>query len=659
MLVLPDEINKILAVSGNDVTKYGKKYFEQDRVKIKNVEYISENDYSVTTSVEDNYVYTTQILKKDGKISYSCECEISKKRNTPCKHIIATLFDLYIYSKKYIEFKNDISISSFEDNNLLNKRNYSGNNFMYKLLYSDKLIKYYENIELGKNKNKGDLKIIPKLEISGFNYSVMSVSFKIGRNRMYVIKDIYEFGHNFLDKRKERYGKELELVHDIKEFEESDRELVSFIMSKTNEYFNFAKQDNYFSLDRLFRGKLNLYYSSLDEFFNIFKDKSLKISEYYYTDEIKFIEEDPIFSFTVSEKNNLIEIGNNIEDDFYVYDGQKYKYVLYKDKFYRCSEKYSLNIIPILKEFLNNRSNKIDIPIEYATSLCEYVLPNMKTYIDVECKSEFVNKYRAESLATKIYLDIDTSGSIIAEVKFCYLDKEFNPFLNQNDMKFNRNKLQEQKVKEILDNNHFKLNTKDGTLYISNDEHIYDFLENGINTFMERFEVLVTDKFKSKNIINPKNVQMGLRVKNDLLEIEIDDLGFDEKELSNIIKSYRQKKKFYRLKDGSFVNIDSSGIDTLVNITDSIGIEEKDIVKRKLVVPKYRAVYLNEVLDLSDDINIKKESSFKDVVRNMSYSKELDFSIPENMDKILRQYQRIGYNWLMTLDSLRIWWNTC
>ena len=659
MLILPEEINKILAISGNDVTKYGKKLFEQGKVKIESVEYKSDNEFEIITLVNEGVDNRVIFNKNDKKIEHSCSCEFYEKKIVPCKHVIATLFDVYICFDKYISFKNDTSIENFEKKLNVESKAINKLEKMFEAFYQNKIINYYENLEFGNNTKSENIKLIPKLEVSGFNNQNLFVTFKLGKNRLYVIKNIYDFGYNFINSHKYKYGKELELVHDIDRFAEEDKSLVEFVCSKTNEYLNFSKQDRYFSIEKHYAPKLNLNYSALDEFFEICKEKEIEIVDYDYTDVIKLVEEDPVFNFEVDESDNGIEIKNIIYDDYAIYFGQKFNYVLYKDKLHKCSKIFSENIIPILKEYNNNRTNKLTFSLEQATSFCEYVLPKIKTLVNVECKSEVIKKYKAESLNTKIYLDINELGSIIAEVKFCYLNNEFNPFLDMSKIKANRNKLQEQKVKELLINNHFKLNRKDGTLYIDNDEDIYDFLENGINIFMEKFEVMVTDKFKNKNIINPKSVSMGLRIKNNLLEIEIDDLGFDSQELTNVIKSYRQKKKFYRLKDGSFVNIDSSGIDTLVNITDSLGVDEKELQKRRINIPKYRAIYLDEVLKSSDDINVKKENTFKNVVRSMSYAKELDFKVPDDMANILREYQKVGYNWLMTLDNLRIWWNTC
>ena len=70
---------------------------------------------------------------------------------------------------------------------------------------------------------------------------------------------------------------------------------------------------------------------------------------------------------------------------------------------------------------------------------------------------------------------------------------------------------------------------------------------------MEKFEVLITDKLKNKQIITQKTFNMGVRIENNFLEIDFNELGLDENELKDIFKRYKLRKKYYRLKDGSFI----------------------------------------------------------------------------------------------------------
>jgi len=45
MLINAEEINSILFEAGTDITNRGKKYFEQNRVKVADFNFISENKY--------------------------------------------------------------------------------------------------------------------------------------------------------------------------------------------------------------------------------------------------------------------------------------------------------------------------------------------------------------------------------------------------------------------------------------------------------------------------------------------------------------------------------------------------------------------------------------------------------------------------------------
>ncbi len=651
MLILPEEINKLLLEAGNNVTKRGKKYFEQDRVKIKKVEYNSDNSFKITVLVDGTFLYKVVITKENGKINYSCDCPAATTYGGLCKHVIATLFDLYINSENYTTFVNPTtSLSDFIDDKKLYENN---NNILTKPIeIKNNIISYYEKLESEK-KHKTDLRIVPYIELLGIRAGIFSVSFKVGRKRLYVIKDIYEFGESVVNKYKIRYGKELEIDYSIDEFEASSKPLLDFVCTKTNEYFeqvNLSRDGFYFN--KYYKNKISLVYRALDEFFDIVKNRHVEVEGYYNSPSITFIEENPKFNFEVEEKENEVILRLLTKDDYYIYKGQKYNYILYKNRMYRCSEEFSKNILFVLEELQKKRNNEITISLKEATSFCEYVLPKLESNSSVKIDNSFLTKHKAENLLVKLYLDIDEQGKIIADVKFCYPNVEFNPFSKEESGVLNRNIIQEQKAKEILDNNNFKLDKENEKLYIQLEEDIYDFMANGISNVMEKFEVLATERFKSKNIIKQKSVTMGLRIKNDLLEIDLEDLDFDEQELANIIKSYRLKKKFYRLKDGSFVNIDTSGFDTLVNITDAIGISDKDIIKRKMTVPKYRAIYLDEIIKASDDVNAIKDTKFKEVVRNITYAKDLDFKLPKSMENILREYQKVGYNWLMTLDSL-------
>lgn len=72
---------------------------------------------------------------------------------------------------------------------------------------------------------------------------------------------------------------------------------------------------------------------------------------------------------------------------------------------------------------------------------------------------------------------------------------------------------------------------------------------------MQHFEVLATDNFKRKQIKEKKIGGIGVKVENNLLSIDFKNLDIDIEELEEIMSKYSLKKKYHRLKDGSFIEL--------------------------------------------------------------------------------------------------------
>ena len=64
---------------------------------------------------------------------------------------------------------------------------------------------------------------------------------------------------------------------------------------------------------------------------------------------------------------------------------------------------------------------------------------------------------------------------------------------------------------------------------------------------MQKFDVLATEKFKNKQIRQPKMGSLGVRVENDLLSIDLKNIDIDSKELEEIMAKYALKVKRWKL----------------------------------------------------------------------------------------------------------------
>ena len=211
----------------------------------------------------------------------------------------------------------------------------------------------------------------------------------------------------------------------------------------------------------------------------------------------------------------------------------------------------------MLKEFSKKNLNTIRVTENDCTSFCEYVIPRLSKCFKVDVPDNVIKKYKSEELTVKAYLDLDQNQDIVCDIKYCYLGNEFNPFneIEILNVRCNRNALKDKKASYIFRECKFEIDTKKHNLYISNENSIYDFLTHGLDVFNENFDVYVTDNLKKRKVIAPKSFSIGVKVNNGLLDIDMSNLSFSEKELKSVLKSYKLKKKYHRLKDGTFVNL--------------------------------------------------------------------------------------------------------
>ena len=69
---------------------------------------------------------------------------------------------------------------------------------------------------------------------------------------------------------------------------------------------------------------------------------------------------------------------------------------------------------------------------------------------------------------------------------------------------------------------------------------------------------MATDNFKTKQVTKPKIGSIGVKVENDLLKIDFSQIEFNLAELKDIMNQYKLKKKYHRLKDGTFIELEEN-----------------------------------------------------------------------------------------------------
>ena len=509
-------------------------------------------------------------------------------------------------------------------------------------------------------KKPGTIRIEPKIFYDKFSGD-MKIEFKIGNKKMYKIKNLAEFYTRMMNQEFYRYGEKLQFVHTEDAFEEDSQKILNFIMKYAEiiKYANSNSNSNYKYYGKaLSETSIIVGNSAIDDLFDALKGERIVFQKDYNINEIELTEKQPKIEFKLKKisKEQYVIIPNIEIYKVNIIKGKKYKYILDDENLYRCTKEFENSNLKLLELFRQNYITEVKLGKDELTQLFSIIVPKVKNAITLEnISEEELEQYKPKELMVKVFLDFDKNDYLIADVKFCYEEKEFNPLDEKQKIDFPRNKIEETKALNIFRQTSFMLDTKNLRFILPDNDKIYDFLTQDINYYRQRFDVFVTDNFRKKQIREPKIGRIGVRIENNLLSVDLSNLDINSKELEGIIKKYALKKKYYRLKDGSFLDLQNSKeVEFLEKLATGLDIDYKDLENGEVTLPAYRSLYLNQLLKGIKGTEVIKNFEYKTMVNQLNKEQlEEDIKVPENLNSILRYYQKTGFKWLKILDDYK------
>ena len=119
------------------------------------------------------------------------------------------------------------------------------------------------------------------------------------------------------------------------------------------------------------------------------------------------------------------------------------------------------------------------------------------------------------------------------------------------------------------------------------------------------------------------------------------------------MQRYKLKKKYYKLKDGSFINLEENqDLEFIDKMMSGMDINYKQLENGE--IPVNRTLYLNQLLKTVTDTQIVRNGEYKKIVNELDKENgDADIQIPAVVENTLRYYQKTGYKWLKTLDNYK------
>ena len=509
-----------------------------------------------------------------------------------------------------------------------------------------------------------ETKVLIELEpILHKQYHKLSVDFKIGTGKKYVIKDLLEFARLIRQGELFQYGKNLKFFHEPEAFTTESRNMLAFIMQRIEEYeyhFHCVQDSTYrFQTMKALR-YLPLSPTAVDMFLNMMIGHTLQFDLDDHIRPIYVTDGDP--ELTLELKAEDSDTYHLTIEDCLILSGARTFWIL-KDKIlYRCSEAFKKDMQPYLTELNRQKVREITLSEKQLRPFYGSVLKHLEAHTDFHTEGVDLTDYEPPEAHFSIYLDNPAENIISCTAYARYGEETFSlatPISCEDGF---RDAAMENRILTAIQtyfqpaavSGNEDSPVADADFIISHDDQAaFLFLEQGLPHFYELAEVFISSNMKRIRILSAPRTAVGVSVSNGRLEIDIHSDSLPYEELAGILNSYRRRQKYYKLKSGEFLKLENNSLSVLSELADGLRLSEQAIRGGRISVPLYRASYIDAVLTShNSDIQSHRDRYFKSLIRDMKSVADSDYEVPDAMKPILRDYQKTGYRWLCTIAQL-------
>lgn len=646
---------QIRKMSGNQSYTRGEQIYRRGGVLQFTVEVDDYAEYEDLVALVEGsrgnlYQVSMSVSLLDDEIEEAdCDCPAFESYSGICKHCVAVLLKYM----EYCEAEQQEEFSRINGQNLLESGRFNIQKGIKPATTPAfmQLLKRKEEahiLPLLEQESYGKVQLEPTIHCEATN---IYVSFRIGITQMYVVKDVFELIRLIHRRGRHRYGKNLEFLHSIEAFDEASRPLVRFIEKWTRENEDKYRSTSYYGYYNYGRSdaKSKEMYLGTDEvegYLNLMRGQVFPMHVCGMANTMWQISETPIpkkMKLT-GEKN-----GVRMELPFFAgYAADKSNIFFYEDKVY--IEPLPQNeIIREVMEAMQQTPNKTafienaDIP-----AFCRELLPTLEAYYECAMIDFDKEQYGIESPEFCIYLDAPQSNMITCRPTAKYGEKEYSLY-ETSDVSL-RSMEEEEAVRKLVHEYGNAFDNESGSVVAIDDEEIiFELLVYGVSRMQQVAEVFVSDAIKRMEVKPAPKITVGVSIESGLMNLSLDSGEMSREELIEVLSRYNRKKKFYRLKDGSFINAENSGLEEILELKEGLQITDKQLKQDQIQFEKYRSLYVDAQLKESSAIASVRDKGFRELVRNMKTVEDNDFEVPSSLEGTLREYQKRGFLWLKTL----------
>lgn len=544
-----------------------------------------------------------------------CDCVFYRVRKQNCPHIIAALKAIYDGQDKQqmVKISNQIA-----QDGILNIPDKTPSNTNHQT-------KVQVNLYIGED------------ETQKHPFNRYYIEFKIGISKSYILKDVVELLEAVENQEDLYYGKDFTYHPDLHTFAPAFLNTIDFL----KEFREISK----YSQIHCFDGKkIYLLPFQLKELLQLwinqpifFKNRLVEVTDDNFPHHVDLSLQSGTIVAGVENFKNIISL---MDDDTVLVD-QEMLYLLPSE---------TASILHPFLEASHMGLNHVIFDFDKKKAFIELVIPKLEQLQTIP--EPIQNLYRKGRLKANLYLDKGMTA-IYATLEFVYGNYAFNPF-STVDIPYVSGRMvlrdykREQKIMRILEKAEFMVTPTN--LYLDDDDKIRRFIFEFLPHIQSIAEVFYSDSFKG--IIQKRTLssKMRLNERSHFLEVDFDLNTLNYPDFRKILESYHLNHHYYRLKDGSYLDLHDQETKETLEMMDDLNITQKNFQEGKIALPLHRAFYLQDHFSEK----FAKDEAFANFMARFNAPIPDTAILPKNLNAQLRDYQLIGFQWLKTLAHYQL-----
>ncbi|MTI95866.1 MAG: helicase [Firmicutes bacterium] len=575
------------------------------------------------------YRITAQLTPQGDVVNATCQCSAFARYFGYCEHIVALLLTV---RDKFPDWDPSRARAEQVADNMFGLLSDTGETLVAgEQLNLEAIIKYDANYY-------------------GTRYSL---GFRVGLDRLYVVKDVGELVQAMDSEQPLYFGKEFTFDPRHHCFDSEDEELLRL--------FAAILDTNMLAREQGARvgGRKDVLFapSMLPRVMDLLRDKlfTLVLNGRSYR-EVALRDEDLPLNVAVGAQGEELGITVDVLDWVVPLD-RRGKFWFFKGTVFRISGEQHAVLPALYYGLKQSQAGRIIIPSGHRSRFASELLPLLQKSAAVKVDKELESVFYRAPLAAKMFLDLWEQG-LAARLEYTYGDYSFNPLGGEPEMPAGqimvRDRQTEHRLMEFLERAQFTVLGQE--LHLEGDEAMFEFLVEIVPELQKICAVYYSDRLAAKRLLVTPRMRgrMELNNENNLLEFDFDIEGIERSELSSVLRALREKRRYHRLRDGSFIDFAGEELTEMAQLISDLELSDADLTQDVLKLPRYRALAFDTWFRDGKFQSVQRGRELRNFLQTIREAGEAEFPVPETLTATLRDYQVTGYHWLRTLSACNL-----